>query len=191
MADKEPKTWITINGNHIPIFEGESKDDAVKRWTKDKTIKKQKAEKKEEKEDTSYRLTHRPGNPLKYPDEVATLDKIGSGKFFPKDFLDRPQEYLADYNDYGDSKYIISILKKAQNNPDMEVTIYRGAPSGGKLHTGDWVSLSKKYAEDYAHGGNYSDNENSKVYSYKVKASDLSFDGDSFYEFGYWGRTRK
>ena len=30
---KEPKAWITVNGNHVPIFEGESKKDAIKRWT--------------------------------------------------------------------------------------------------------------------------------------------------------------
>lgn len=28
---KEVKQWITVNGQHIPIYEGESKDDAVKR----------------------------------------------------------------------------------------------------------------------------------------------------------------
>lgn len=31
MAQKEVKQWITMNGKHIPIFEGESKADAVKR----------------------------------------------------------------------------------------------------------------------------------------------------------------
>ncbi len=25
--------WITVNGNHIPIFEGESKKEAVERFT--------------------------------------------------------------------------------------------------------------------------------------------------------------
>ena len=29
--EREVKQWITVNGKHIPIFEGESKDDAVKR----------------------------------------------------------------------------------------------------------------------------------------------------------------
>ena len=102
-----------------------------------------------------------------------------------------PGEYFPDYGNYGDEDLISSTLKKAQSNPDMEVTIYRGAPSGGTLNTGDWVTLSKKYAEDYAGSGIYSDNSGSKVYSYKVKAKDLSFDGDSFYEFGYWGKKRK
>lgn len=31
MATREPKEWITVNGTHVPIFEGESKADAVKR----------------------------------------------------------------------------------------------------------------------------------------------------------------
>ena len=32
MANKEPIGWITVNGRHIPIFEGESKDQAVNRY---------------------------------------------------------------------------------------------------------------------------------------------------------------
>ena len=29
--EKEPVGWVTVNGNHVPIFEGESKEDAVAR----------------------------------------------------------------------------------------------------------------------------------------------------------------
>lgn len=37
MAEKrEVKQWITVNGKHIPIFEGETKADAVKRATNKK-----------------------------------------------------------------------------------------------------------------------------------------------------------
>ena len=31
MADKEPIGWITVNGVHVPLYEGESKEDAVNR----------------------------------------------------------------------------------------------------------------------------------------------------------------
>ena len=34
MAQKEVKQWITVKGRHIPIFEGESKEEAIKRATK-------------------------------------------------------------------------------------------------------------------------------------------------------------
>ena len=29
--EKEPVGWVTVNGKHVPIFEGESKEDAVAR----------------------------------------------------------------------------------------------------------------------------------------------------------------
>lgn len=31
MADREPIGWITVNGVHVPLFEGESKQDAINR----------------------------------------------------------------------------------------------------------------------------------------------------------------
>lgn len=31
MAEREPVAWITVNGSRVPIFEGESKTDAVNR----------------------------------------------------------------------------------------------------------------------------------------------------------------
>lgn len=132
-----------------------------------------------------YGLMHRPGNPLEYPDEVATADNLTSGEFFPEDFLQHPDWYLA-MDDPG-AMETVRILRSIQGNPDAEVTIYRGAPSGGTLNQGDWVTLSKTYATQYAGDSAYSDNANSKVYSYKVRAGDLSFDGDDISEFGYWG----
>lgn len=133
-----------------------------------------------------YGLTHRPGNPLLYPDEVATADNLTGGEFFPSDFLTHPDYYL-DVSDAG-AKETIRILRQIQGNPDAEVTIYRGAPSGGTLNQGDWVTLSESYALQYAGDSTYSDNANSKVYSYTVRAGDLSFDGDDIHEFGYWGK---
>lgn len=136
-----------------------------------------------------YGLQHRPGNPLENPDEVMTADKIGNGEIFPADFLDDAKSYLPDVGDYGGSE-VVKILKSIQGKPEAEVTIYRGAPSNGVLNQGDWVTLSKDYAMAYAYDGSYSDNSNSKVYAYKAKARDLSFDGDSIHEFGYWGKKQ-
>ena len=31
MADREVKTWVTINGAHVPIYEGDSKQDVLNR----------------------------------------------------------------------------------------------------------------------------------------------------------------
>ena len=35
--NKEPDSWITINGQHVPIFEGEGKREAVSRFIKNKS----------------------------------------------------------------------------------------------------------------------------------------------------------
>lgn len=144
------------------------------------------------KVDLSYRLAHRPGSPIEFPDEVATADKISSGDMFPSDFLDHVDWYVPLTYPGGDAaeRETIKILNDIQGKPDAVVTIYRGAPKG-ELNQGDWVTLSKQYAEIYAGDGAYSDNPNSKVYAYKAKASELSFDGDSILEFGYWGKRQK
>ena len=42
---QEPIGWITVNGNHIPLFEGDSKESAVKRWAAGRA--KQEEDKKE------------------------------------------------------------------------------------------------------------------------------------------------
>ena len=54
MAQKEPKDWITVNGKHVPIYDGESKQDAYNRAvakqneeTKTKQIKESNTKQKE------------------------------------------------------------------------------------------------------------------------------------------------
>ena len=73
-------------------------------------------------------------------------------------------------------KTSLDILKKVKGNPDAEVTIYRGVPSGVKtINKGDWVTLDPKMAQEY---GN--------VISKKVKAKDITTWADSLVEFGYY-----
>lgn len=176
----EPARWITVKGKHLPVYPDGSIGVG------------QEKEPEPPAPSTDYRISHRPGNPLEYPDEVATVDKITSGNFFPKDILEHPDWYLPDFGDFGisEAKQLLALLKKAQKNPDMEVTVYRGAPSND-LNQGDWVTLSKEYAKEYAVGGRHFDNPNARVSSFKVKIKELSFDGDSFYEFGYWGKNKR
>lgn len=136
---------------------------------------------------TTYMVSHRPCDAREFPEYRA--DQVVRSGLIPKDALIHPEMYYSDVRLY-DGKHVAEILNQIQGNPNMLVRIYRGAPSDGILNTGDWVSLSKKYAEQYAENGAYSDNPNSRVYGYLVKASDLSYDGDSIYEFGYWGEVK-
>ena len=47
--NEEPKDWIKIKGNPVPIFEGQSKDDAVKDFLSEKNNSKKKQYKKQRK----------------------------------------------------------------------------------------------------------------------------------------------
>ena len=53
MSRGEPTGWITVNGNHVPLYAGESKTDAVKRFTEGKKEKVIYDNKKDEKENHS------------------------------------------------------------------------------------------------------------------------------------------
>ena len=44
------KAWITVNGNHIPIMDGESKMDAVGRFIKERRDKKGRTYERRKKE---------------------------------------------------------------------------------------------------------------------------------------------
>lgn len=141
--------------------------------------------------DTSYWGEHRPGNPA---DGAATADRLSSGEFFPSDYLEHPEWYLPEVigslerSDKG-ARETVQVLRSVQSKPNAEVTVYRGMP-GNTLNEGDWVTLSKSYAEEYAGDGPYSGGSDSRVVSFTARASELSFDGDSLYEFGYWGKRQ-
>jgi hypothetical protein len=77
-----------------------------------------------------------------------------------------------------DEKTAVDIMRKVRGKPDAEITIYRGVPegAGNAINPGDWVTLSKKTAQEY--GPN--------VIEMKVKAKDITSWPDSLVEFGYY-----
>ena len=134
-----------------------------------------------------YQLQHRPSEP---DDDTPSLDKIENHEISPNDLFKHPEYYL---NVSGvtpsDLKKFMDLVKKAQGKPDAKFKIYRGSPSGGKLNYGDWVTPFKSYAMIYAYDNAYSDNSESKVYEYTVKASELTCDLNSLAEWGYFGKA--
>ena len=141
--------------------------------------------------DTSYWLSHRPG------DLEAAADPDSSTAFaydivngnWPSDILENPDWYLPYRGDRA-AQESVAVMRRIQGDPDAWVTVYRGAPSDD-LNTGDWVTFSKTYAEDYAGDAFYSDNPDSRVNAYRVQAKYLTWDGDSFNEIGYWGERKR
>lgn len=98
------------------------------------------------KPSVDYRISHRAPGPEGanagfdlsdvYPDDIYSdkgLQYYGMGK----EFRQADQETL-------------SVMKKMKGNPEQEITIYRAVPKGVKdINEGDWITLSKKYAEQH------------------------------------------
>lgn len=79
-------------------------------------------------------------------------------------------------------KAVLKTLASVRGKPDALVTIYRGGPKEmGAINAGDWVTLSKEAAADYAaqHAGG-------RVIELKVPASHVTSWADSLLEFGYF-----
>ncbi len=118
----------------------------------------------------SYEMGHRPS------ESGSGFDLTDKG-LMPKDFYSNPEQYV--FGNTEASQESIRAILKIKGKPNAEVTVYRASPKN-ELNNGDWISLSKKYADGE------SKTEGVKVYSFKVKAKDIQFAGDDINEFGYF-----
>ena len=139
-------------------------------------IKKEEQKKIEERE----KLAHQ----IRKSEDTTTLDDMTKGgKLVPDDFYTNP-EFYADLK-METYKESWNVIKKAKDNPEAEITIYRAAPEGKGIETGDWISLSKQYAKE--HGMHETDpGKDLPVIEMKVKAKDVVWDGNDMNEFAYY-----
>jgi GNAT superfamily N-acetyltransferase len=158
------------------------------------------AKKSDQPVDTSYRMEHQPTgpmdeNPIRLDDLTKTVDGEAAG--YPDDFYTpQGQRIYAQGPSFEGDEYGMANVEsyKAINSlrgkPDSTVTIYRGVPDDPSITTineGDFVTLSKKYAELHAASGyGRSGDEPGKVISQEVKAKDVYWDGNDVNEFGYF-----
>jgi hypothetical protein len=152
------------------------------------------------KEDTSYRAQHQPRGPE--TEDSVRLDDLtksitGEKAGYPDDFYsDRGQRLYAPGPRFKDDEYGMAnqesfqIINKVKNKPDEEVTIYRAVPKDDKIkdiNEGDFVTLSKKYAELHGAGGYGRDGKDAgKILEKKVKVKDIYWDQNDVNEFGYF-----
>lgn len=165
MADKEPESWITVNGKHIPIGAGESKDEAIKKALakdvdrKDSQIKANEAETKRVQEQHSEKGKADERTQQEHANVVKELSK----------------DKYPDYNTYD-----ISNLKTVEFDHGYQVTFCQigdnytpkeyatkvneclaissnGKTYGGKFEGTPEISFhcnSRKQAEEYARKNN-------------------------------------
>ena len=129
------------------------------------------------KKTQEYAMSHRPTEGVRAFD---LTEKVDGEQMIPKDMY---EQWYGSRGTQAD-KESIAVLKKIKGNPEADVTIYRASPKES-FNNGDWVSLSKSYAQEHAEGNN------TKVYSKVVKAKDLKWAMDDVNEFGYYPENYK
>jgi hypothetical protein len=147
----------------------------------------------------AYQGQHKPPDSSYAP---PLHDLLVDGSWFPKDVYSDPRHYM-----FGESDVISETLKAindARGNPDKLITVYRSAPVGTKkINSGDWVSLSRSYAEQHgldrvtefwdqdANDGNgmwVTDESDWPILSAQVPAHTIRNGGNDLIEWGYWGK---
>ncbi len=131
-------------------------------------------------EDGSYRMSHQPSEVG--PRAHNLTEDGGEGEYLTDDVYAHPERYSGAGATV--VKETMAQLKQAKGNPDAIVTIHRWAPEGNAIESGNWVSLSKTYAEQ--HGESNSSGKAGSVISLEVPAKTIRFAGDDLAEFGYW-----
>jgi len=133
--------------------------------------------------DTSYRMDHQPRE-----DGARLDDMTGGGEYFPDDiYSPNGLRFYGNPNNKFDRESF-KVIQESRGKPEKEVTIYRAVPKGIKtINVGDFVTLSKTYAEDHAFSGyGISGQDSGEVISKNVKVKDLVSDGNDLNEFGYY-----
>ena len=76
-------------------------------------------------------------------------------------------------------------ITEAQLNEakDTPITVYRAAP--GPINPGDWVTLSRAYAEQHAMS-NLGPEHDAPIQEITVPVATIRFAGDDLSEFGYF-----
>ena len=123
-----------------------------------------------------YQGEHRAPSP---PDDspLHDLSDVYGDDIYSRNAL----RYFGTGGNVSDDKKAIEIIQKAKDNPNAMIDIYRAVPKGvtTKINKGDWVTITKGYAEQH---GLYFDSHD--IISMKVPARRLYNDGNSIQEWG-------
>ena len=120
--DDEPKDWITIKGNHIPILKGQTKKEAAKDFVEEK----QKDNKSESKEDSKNVLEQS----TNYVKSLPKKQQDAIISYTDDDRYTKINAYLRDERGNIDTKteQTLKALDKAFEKAELtsDLTVYRG-----------------------------------------------------------------
>jgi len=124
------------------------------------------------------------------PDEEGPqINNLANGTVFPDDVYDRPDLY--SFGEGGIQKESVDTVQSLRGKPDnTPITVYRAVPKGvSEFREGDWVSISKAYAQQHAIGA-MPDGGDFDVIETQVPAKTVRNGGNDLIEWGYWGPTK-
>ena len=152
------------------------------------------------KEAADYRLQHKPKGPEdEYPVRLDDLTQTTTGEpaGYPKDFYsEKGKRIYAPGQSFKNDEYGIAnhesynIINSVRGNPESEVIIYRAVPNSEditEINSGDFITISKRYADLHAAGGYGRDGtDKGKVLEKTVKVKEIYWDQNDVNEFGYF-----
>lgn len=143
-------------------------------------------------ESNDYQMSHRPalGRAEEGDTDGASLDNLADG-FYPDDIYTPRGLHLFGAGDKELDKQAHAIIMEYRGKPDAPITIYRAIPksaSTSDIHAGDWVTILKEYAVQH---GQSNLNDDYKILTREVKASEIFTSGDSWYEWGFSPKIKK
>ena len=127
-----------------------------------------------------YRMEHRPDDTGPNAASIAGGESDDAEWSMPSDVLQYPERYTGASDMLDET---VRQLRAVEGDPDGEVTIYRAAPPGTGIRPGDWVTMSRAYAEQHNESNVGDEGE---ITAITVPARDVKFAGDDLMEWGYW-----
>jgi hypothetical protein len=124
------------------------------------------------------------------PNKKTGAPMYDLSKLYPADLYGKDAPHLYSRGKIWAKSDANSIRKiqSVKNHPNAKVVIYRAVPSSVgevSINIGDWVTVSKQYAEEHGLYHRKGGPGKYKVITKVVYARDLFTDGDSIVEWGY------
>lgn len=180
IPEKNPKKipeWAQWKGN---IEWGEWKQDLgkLRDWAETSLHTEARKYKSAEEFIASRKSVHRPPDTTNW----SRLDDL-TNSYWDDIYSKEALNYYWDRN-YAPDRKAIDIIKRAKNNPDMEITIYRTVEKWDvkDIRPWDWVSMTKEYALEH---WEWPLKWNAVLVEKKVKVKDLVWNADSLQEYWY------
>lgn len=125
----------------------------------------------------SYRISHQPTG-------GSQLHNLADGATFPSDVYDNLRSYASLDGADDTAAHLaesLAAIRAVRAKPDAPVTIYRAVPPGVEsIERGNWVTLSRSYAQTHARGTDLI------IIESTVPASTIEAGGNDVIEWGYF-----